>query len=227
MDSLNQHKDLREEVKKLVYKEQLYEKVRQENTFNILLNSRYSTSLDATNGNAEFKVQMPNLPNGHIRNAKCRLLYVQLSSAIDDLIQIPNVAVDCSLLKINHFVNRDNAGDDPSLQGYKSFGVLPLRADHKSTPATAAAGDPTTIIVSDSATAVPAAAVGAMTRSYLVDKSEWFACDNPSGQSIDIRLYNPFNYVGLPLDNVLGQETYVSIEVQLLPDFNENDRQLN
>jgi len=227
MDTLNQHKELREEVKKLVYKEQLYEKVRQENTFNILLNSKYSTTLDATNSNAEFKVQMPNLSNGHIRNAKCRLLYVQMSSTIEDLIEMPNVAVDCSLLKINHYVNRDNAGTDPSLQGYKSFGVFPIKIDQKSQPATQVADNPTTIIVSDSATAVPAASVGAMTRSYITDKSEWFACDNPSGKSVDIRLLNPYNYVGAPLASVVGEETYISLEVQLLPDFNENDRQLN
>jgi len=202
--SLNQHKELREDVKKLVYKEQLYDKIKMANTYYISL----STEKIAGDFN-NFSIGIPTNTSSHIKTAKITITDVLISSATGNFGTNQNIIqrgtyIQLSCLRNNCYspdgANATNATDVVSKAGFYPEITLNTRQ--------VASG---TVVSSIYNAFVGQTVIG----------------ENPFGQTLNVRLYNRGGAI-LFADSTLADAVFqLTIKVELIPDFNENDRLTN
>ena len=209
IDSIDEERQMRKDVKRLILEKQLMKKVMTDNTFHFTLSSIESRNHITNQQISAFEVDIPSHPKGHIKSARLRIDSIHFtridSNAITDnkMKNVNQFQPYISIVKNNTFTSRLETTTGGHLRTKNIKGIttsFPL-VNHPNT----------------------GVATGNRTRSAEIHTDMWFPCDNPFGKTIRFELYNSLGAI-LDLGNTANHTCIFNMTIELLPDFNENDR---
>jgi hypothetical protein len=198
IDSVDEERQMRKDVKKLILEKQLMMKVLSQNTFHFSFSSLESVNHIGAQTVSCFEMNVPNHPKGHIKNARLRINSIvfttinqtNINNALKNVRQIqPYISIVknnqySSRIVNTHFKLQELGGITNTL----SMVLDGVRSSHA-----------------------------------LIDTDMFYACENPFGKKIRVELYNTLGTI-LNIGSPAFNTCIFNFEVQLLPDFNENDR---